>query len=96
MIEQTKTKPQETLEFEMNEQMETFSINHPLNLSQEQKWMLAVTNLEAIISVFDINDKNNSFSITIPVHWKSVDGEELFNKLNNLLEFRDENNIELH
>ena len=37
LIEQTKTKPQETLEFKMNKQMETFSFNHPKNLVEEDK-----------------------------------------------------------
>ena len=32
LIEQTKTKPQETLEFKMNEQMQTFSFNPPITL----------------------------------------------------------------
>ena len=29
LIEQTKTKPQETLEFKMNKQTQTFSFNPP-------------------------------------------------------------------
>ena len=37
MIEHTKTKPQETLEFKMNKQMQTFSFNPPINLSEEEK-----------------------------------------------------------
>ena len=32
LIEQTRTKPQETLEFKMNKQMQTFSFNPPINL----------------------------------------------------------------
>ena len=28
VIEQTKTRPQETVEFKLNEQMETFSFHH--------------------------------------------------------------------
>ena len=42
LIEQTKTKPQETLEFKMNKQMQTFSFNPPINLPEEDKWPLAV------------------------------------------------------
>ena len=38
LIEQTKTKPQETLEYKMNKQMQTFSVNHPINLVEEGKW----------------------------------------------------------
>ena len=32
LIEQTKTRPQETLEFKMNKQMQTLSFNPPINL----------------------------------------------------------------
>ena len=46
LIEQTKTKPQETLEFKLNKQMETFSLNHPINLAEKSKWLLAVTFLK--------------------------------------------------
>ena len=43
LIEQTKTKPQETLEFKMNKQMQTLSINPPINLVEEGKWLMAVS-----------------------------------------------------
>ena len=42
LVEQTKTKPQETLEFKMNEEMQTFSFNPPINLVEEGKWLMAV------------------------------------------------------
>ena len=42
-IEQTKTKPQETLEFQRIEQTETFSSSPPINLVEEIIWLLAVT-----------------------------------------------------
>ena len=68
LIEQTKTKPQETPEFTMNKQIQTFSFKLPFNLSEEGKWLLAVTSFEATNSVFNITDENISFSITIPGH----------------------------
>ena len=37
LIEQTKTRPQETLEFKMNKQMQTFSFSPPINLIEEEK-----------------------------------------------------------
>ena len=43
LIEQTKTKPQETLEFKMNKQMQTFSFNPPIDLLEEGTWLLAVS-----------------------------------------------------
>ena len=63
LIKQTRTKPQETLEFKMNKQMQTFSFSPPINLLEEEKWLLAVTSFECTNSVFNINNDNNSFSI---------------------------------
>ena len=37
LIEQTKTKAQETFEFKMHKQMETFSCSPPINLVEEGK-----------------------------------------------------------
>ena len=42
LIEQRKTKPQETLEFWKNKQMQTFSFNPPIILSEGRKWLIAV------------------------------------------------------
>ena len=39
LIEQTKTKPQETLEHKMNKEQQTLSSNPPLNLLEEGKWL---------------------------------------------------------
>ena len=71
MIDQRKTKPQETLEIKMNKQWETFQVNPTINLYEEGKWLLAVTSLEATNSVFNITNENNSLSITRPGHWNS-------------------------
>ena len=46
LIEQTKTNPQETLEFKMNKQLQTFSFNPPINLVEEGKWSLGLSSLE--------------------------------------------------
>ena len=35
LLQHTKTKPQETHEFKMNKQMQTFSSNPPINLIEE-------------------------------------------------------------
>ena len=95
MIEQLKTKPQEMLEGKMNKQIETFSFNPPINLSEEEKWMLAVTSFEPTISVF-LNDENNSFSITTPSYWTSRGGSETNAELREFLELREEKDILLH
>ena len=93
LIEQTKTKPQETLEFKMNKQRQTFSFNHPINLIEEDKWLLAVSSFECTNSVFNITDDNNSFSIIIPAHWETEFAENTIDELNKLLELR---SLELH
>ena len=64
--------------------MQTISFNAPIKLAEGGQWLLAVTSYEATNSVFDITDKNNSFSISIPGHWNSEDSEEIVNKLNKL------------
>ena len=43
LVQQTKTKPQETLEFKMNKQTQTFLFNPPINLVGEGKWLMAVS-----------------------------------------------------
>ena len=37
LVEQTKTRPQETLEFKMKKQMQTFSFSRPINILEEGK-----------------------------------------------------------
>ena len=93
LIEQTTTKPQETLEFKMNKQTQTFSFNPPINLIEEDKWLLAVSSFECTNSVFNITDENNSFSIIIPRHYQNKTDEKTINNLNKLLELK---SLELH
>ena len=93
LIEQTKTKPQETLEFKMNKQRQTFSFNHPINLVEEDKWLLAASSFECTNSVFNITDDNTSFSIIIPGHYETEFAEKIIDELIRLLELR---TLELH
>ena len=93
LIEQTKTKPQENLEFKMNKQMQTFLFNPTINLVEEGKWLLGVTSLECTNSVFNITNENNSFSIIIPGHYQTESGEKTIDELNKLLELM---SLELH
>ena len=93
LIEQTKTKPQETLEFKMNKQTQTFSFNPPINLIEEDKWLLAASSFECTNSVFNITNENNSFSIIILGHYQNKTDEETINNLNKLLELK---SLELH
>ena len=96
LIEQTKTKPQETLEFKMNKQTQTFSFLPPYNLVEEGKWLLAVSSFECKNSVFNITNENNSFSIFIPGHYQTESAEKAIDNLNKLLELRSQNDIDLH
>ena len=96
LIEQTKTKPQETLEFKMNKQIQSFSFNPPINLVEEGKWLLAVSSFECTISVFNITNENNSFSIIIPGHYETKSAQKTIKELNKLLDLKSENDIELH
>ena len=93
LIEQTKTKPQETLGFKMNKQRQTFSFNPPINLIEEDKWLLAVSSFECTNSVFKVTDENNSFSIIIPGHYQNKSDEKTINDLNKLLELK---SLDLH
>ena len=93
LSEQTKTKPQETLEFEMNKQMQTFLFNPPINLVEEGNWLLGVSSFECTNSVFNITNENNSFSILIPGHYQTEFAENMIIDLNKFLELK---SLELH
>ena len=93
LIEQTKTKPQETLEFKMKKQKQTFSFNPPINLVEEGRWLLGVSFFECTNSVFNKINENNSFSIIIPGHYQTEFAEKMINDLNKLLELK---SLELH
>ena len=85
LIEQTRNKPQEALEFKMNKQMQTFSFNPPINLVEEGKWLLAVSSFECTNSVFNISDENNSFSIIIPGHYETESAEKTIDELKKII-----------
>ena len=93
LIEQTKTKPQGTLEFVMDKQMQTLSFNHSINLSEERKWLLAVISFDCTNPVFNITDENKSFSIIIPGHCQTVSAEKAIDELNKLMKLK---SLELH
>ena len=95
MIEQTKTRAQEILEFKMIQSKQTFFFNLPLNLVEEGKWLLAVSLFD---SVFKKTNENNSFSIIIPGRWGIPNYLEFkfIHKLKNLLKLKSENGIDIH
>ena len=93
LIEQTKRKPQETLDFKMKKQLQTFTFNPPINLVEEGKWLMAVSSLECTNSVFNLINENNSFSIIIPGHYQNKSDEKTIDDLNTLSELK---SLELH
>ena len=76
LIEQTKTRSQETLELKINTQKQSFSFSPTINLVEEGKWLKRVTSSECTNSVFNINNENNSFSIIIQGHWQTESAEK--------------------
>ena len=96
LIQQTKTKPEETLEFKMIRSKQTLSFSPPINLVEEDEWLLGVSSLECTNSVFIITNENNSFSVTIPGHWQNKSAEKTIDELNKLLKLRSQNGIDLH
>ena len=61
LIEQTHRKAEETLEFKMINQRETFHFKPPIQT--EGDWMLGLVDLEVYNSIFNITEKNNKFEI---------------------------------
>ena len=93
LIQQTRTKPQETLEFKTNKQMQTFSFNPPINLVEEGRSLLAKISFGCTKSVFNITNANNSFSINIQGHYQTKFAEKNINDRNKFLELK---SFELH
>ena len=96
LIEQKRTKPQETLEFILINQMDTLWVNPPINFSEEGNWLLAVTISEADKSVFFAGHGNKRFSNTTPGPWTRRGGEETIDKLVKILTLRSPNEIQLN
>ena len=63
IVENKHSKPQETLEFKMNKQKESFSFDIPLDLPEQ--WMMGVTSLEVYNTAYNITEKNNKFKILL-------------------------------
>ena len=95
-FEQTKSRPQETLEYKLNKQKEVCSFNPPINLFEEGKWWLAATSFEATNSVFNITNENISFLNSTPGHCFFRGSVDTTNRLQKFLELRSQNDIELH
>ena len=66
LIEPTRTRPQETLEFKMENQMEKVSFSTPINLVEEGKGLSGVSSFECTNSIFNITNEHNLLSFTVP------------------------------
>ena len=60
-IFQTHRKPEETLEFKMIKQRETFLFNPSVEIKED--WMIGLTILEVYNSIFNKTDWNNKFEL---------------------------------
>ena len=76
------------LEFKRIGSKQTFSFNPPTNLVEESKLFLGVTSLECTISVFNMTNENNSFSILISGHYQNKSAEKTIDELNKLFELK--------
>ena len=61
LIEQTHTKPQETLEFKMIKPRETFHFKPPIQIKGD--WMIGLVDLELYNSIFNITEENNKLQL---------------------------------
>ena len=63
LIEQTHTKPEETLEFKMIRSKQKFHFNPPIQIKGD--WMLGLIDLEVYTSIFNITEENNKLQLYI-------------------------------
>ena len=61
LVEQTHTKPQETLDFEMIKPRETFHLKPPIQVKGD--WMIGLVDLEVYNSIYNITEENNKFEL---------------------------------
>ena len=61
LIEQTHTKPQETLEFKKVKPRETFHFKPLIQIKGD--WMIGITDPEVYNSIFNITEDNNKFEL---------------------------------
>ena len=61
LVEQTHTKPQETLEFKMIKPRETFHFKPPIQV--KGYWMIGLVDLEVYNPIYNITEENNKFKL---------------------------------
>ena len=97
LLEKTKSGPQETLDFIMHKQMETFSFSPPVNLSEGEKWPIALNSFETTHFVFNITNENKILKSSIPCYRRSPNYlEDWFtDRLKNLLKLKFQKDFDL-
>ena len=63
IVENTQSKPQETLEYKKTKQKKYFSFDVPLELNEQ--WMMGVPSLEVYNTVKNITNSNNKLKILL-------------------------------
>ena len=76
LIEQTRSRLQETPEFKLNQQIEILSFSPSINPREEGKWLIIVTSFAATNTVFNITEKKTTFFQSI----HQVIGDQLVQK----------------
>ena len=61
LIEQTCTRPEESLDFKMIKPRKTFHFNPTIQIIGD--WMIGLTDLEVYSSIFTILEENNNFKL---------------------------------
>ena len=86
LIEQTRTKTQETLDFKTTRTKETFSFKRPISI--EGSWMTELTNLEVYNSFFTITEENTKFELYTDI-FDEFSFKELKDELEDILSISD-------
>ena len=61
LIDQTRRKAEETLEFKMTKPRENFHFKPPISI--EGSWMIGLTDLEVYNSIFNLTEENNKLQL---------------------------------
>ena len=85
-INQNQTRPQDTLEFKVSKQRETFSFKPPISI--EGSSMVGLPGLELYFFIFNITEKNNKFELYTDA-FDEFSFEELKHELEKILSISD-------
>ena len=61
LCKQTHTKPEETLEFKLDNSRQTFHFNPAVEVKED--WMVGLTDLEVYKSIFNTTEENNKIQL---------------------------------